>query len=83
MQKPTIAMLTDFGTRDHYAGVMKGVVLSICPEATVVDLSHDLPAHDIPFAAWELAAIYKYFPDRKSTRLNSSHMSESRMPSSA
>ena len=45
-----------------YAGVMKGVVLSICPEATVVDLSHDLPAHDIPFAAWELAAIYKYFP---------------------
>lgn len=62
MQKPTIAMLTDFGTRDHYAGVMKGVVLSICPEATVVDLSHDLPAHDIPFAAWELAATYKYFP---------------------
>ena len=54
MQKPTIAMLTDFGTRDHYAGVMKGVVLSICPEATIVDLSHDLPAHDIPFAAWEL-----------------------------
>lgn len=62
MQKPTIAMLTDFGTRDHYAGVMKGVVLSICPDATIIDLSHDLPAHDIPFAAWELAATYKYFP---------------------
>lgn len=62
MQKPTIAMLTDFGTRDHYAGVMKGVVLSICPDATLVDLSHDLPAHDIPFASWELAATYKYFP---------------------
>jgi hypothetical protein len=62
MTKPTIALLTDFGTRDHYAGVLKGVVLSICPDATIVDLSHDLPAHDIPFAALELAATYKYFP---------------------
>ncbi len=62
MTKPTIALLTDFGTRDHYAGVLKGVVLSICPDATIIDLSHDLPAHDIPFAALELAATYKYFP---------------------
>jgi S-adenosylmethionine hydrolase len=62
MHKPTIALLTDFGTRDHYSGVLKGVVLSICPDATVIDLSHDLPAHDIPFAALELAATYKYFP---------------------
>lgn len=60
--KPTIAFLSDFGTRDHYAGVMKGVVLSICPDAVLVDISHDLPAHDIPFAARELAATYKYFP---------------------
>ncbi len=60
--RPTIALLSDFGTRDHYAGVMKGVVLSICPDAVLVDISHDLPAHDIPFAARELAATYKYFP---------------------
>jgi S-adenosyl-L-methionine hydrolase (adenosine-forming) len=62
MAKPLIAFLSDFGTRDHYAGVMKGVVLSINPDATVVDISHDLPAHDIPFAAHELAATYRYFP---------------------
>jgi S-adenosylmethionine hydrolase len=62
MPKPTVALLTDFGTRDHYAGVLKGVVLSICPDATLVDLSHDLPAHDIPFASLELAASYKFFP---------------------
>ncbi len=62
MSRPTIALLTDFGTRDHYAGVLKGVVLSICPEVTLVDLSHDLPAHDIPFASLELAASYKFFP---------------------
>jgi hypothetical protein len=62
MAKPIVAFLSDFGTRDHYAGVMKGVVLGICPEATLVDVSHDLPAHDIPFAALELAATYRYFP---------------------
>src|SRR5579871_6776205 len=62
MARPIIAFLTDFGTRDHYAGVLKGVVLSIVPDITLVDLSHDLPAHDVSFAALELAATYKYFP---------------------
>jgi hypothetical protein len=62
MAKPLIALLSDFGTRDHYAGVMKGVILGICPDATLVDLSHELPAHDVPFAALELAAVYKYYP---------------------
>jgi hypothetical protein len=62
MAKPLIAFLTDFGTRDHYASAMKGVVLSINPDATLVDLSHDLPVHDVAYAAHELAATYKYFP---------------------
>jgi len=62
MAKPIIALLTDFGTRDHYAGVIKGVALSVCPDVTLVDLSHDLPAHDIPFASLELAATYKFYP---------------------
>jgi S-adenosyl-L-methionine hydrolase (adenosine-forming) len=60
--RPIIALLSDFGTQDHYAGVMKGVALSICPEAALVDVSHDLPGHDIPHASRELAATYKYFP---------------------
>ncbi|MDQ3071557.1 MAG: SAM-dependent chlorinase/fluorinase [Acidobacteriota bacterium] len=60
--RPIVAFLTDFGTRDHYAGVMKGVVLSICPESTVIDVSHDLPPHDVAAAAYELAATYKFFP---------------------
>jgi S-adenosylmethionine hydrolase len=62
MPKPVIALLTDFGTRDHYAGTMKGVALGICPEATLVDISHDVPAHDVVAGALELAATYKYFP---------------------
>jgi S-adenosylmethionine hydrolase len=62
MARPVIALLTDFGTRDHYAGTMKGVALGICPDATLVDISHDLPAHDVVGAALELAATYRYFP---------------------
>lgn len=60
--RPVVALLTDFGLRDHYAGTMKGVVLGICPEATLVDISHDVPPHDLRTASLELAASYKYFP---------------------
>jgi S-adenosylmethionine hydrolase len=60
--RPVIALLTDFGTRDHYAGTMKGVALGICPDATLVDITHDVPAHDVLAGALELAASYKYFP---------------------
>src|ERR687885_2586489 len=62
MGRPVIALLTDFGTRDHYAGTMKGVALGICPDVTLVDITHDLPAHDVLAGALELAASYKYFP---------------------
>jgi S-adenosylmethionine hydrolase len=62
MPGPVIALLTDFGTRDHYAGTMKGVVLGICPEATLVDISHHVVAHDVLDGALKLAASYRYFP---------------------
>src|ERR1041385_4170450 len=62
MARPIIALLTDFGTRDHYAGTMKGVALGICPDAALVDITHDIPAHDVLTGALELAASYKYFP---------------------
>jgi S-adenosyl-L-methionine hydrolase (adenosine-forming) len=58
-----IALLTDFGTRDHYVGTMKGVMLGVCPDATLVDISHDIPPHDVLAGAFELAASYKYFPN--------------------
>jgi S-adenosylmethionine hydrolase len=58
-----IAFLTDFGTRDHYAGTMKGVVLSICPEAAIVDITHEVPPQDVLTGALELAAACRYFPD--------------------
>ena len=62
MARPIVALLSDFGGRDHYAGAMKGVILGICPDATLVDLSHDIPPHDLQFAALELAAACPYFP---------------------
>ena len=62
MARPTVALLSDFGLRDHYVGAMKGVVLGICPEATLVDISHDVPAHDLLTASLELAAVYRLFP---------------------
>jgi S-adenosylmethionine hydrolase len=57
MARPIIAMLTDFGTRDHYAGAMKGIALGICPDVTLVNISHDLVPHDVFGAALELAAV--------------------------
>ena len=62
MARPTVALLTDFGTRDHYAGSLKGVVLTVCPDATLIDIGHDIPAHDVLAGALELAACYRYFP---------------------
>jgi S-adenosylmethionine hydrolase len=62
MARPTVAFLSDFGTRDHYAGTLKAVVLSVCPDATLVDIGHEIPPHDVLAGALELAACYKYFP---------------------
>lgn len=55
-------MLSDFGSRDHYVGTMKGVLLGICPDVTLVDITHDIAPHDVLDGALELAAAYRYFP---------------------
>jgi S-adenosyl-L-methionine hydrolase (adenosine-forming) len=62
MARPVVALLTDFGTRDHYAGALKGVIVTICPDVMLVDISHDIPPHDVTTGALELAACYRYFP---------------------
>src|SRR5438132_166772 len=62
MSRPVIALLTDFGTRDHYVGTMKGVALGICSDATLVDITHEVPPHDVLAGALELAASYRFFP---------------------
>lgn len=57
-----IVLLTDFGSKDHYAGVMKGVILSISPRAGIVDLTHEVPPHDVLAAAYLLRCSVPYFP---------------------
>ena len=60
--RPVIALLSDFGTHDHYAGTMKGVMIGICPDVTLIDISHDIAPHDVLEGALQLAASSRYFP---------------------
>jgi S-adenosylmethionine hydrolase len=60
--RPLVALLTDFGTRDHYAGTMKGVIAGLCPDVLLIDITHDIAPHDVLGGALELAASYRYFP---------------------
>jgi S-adenosylmethionine hydrolase len=62
MATAILAFLTDFGTRDHYVGAMKGAALTICPDATLVDITHDIAPQDVLGGALSLAAAFPYFP---------------------
>ena len=57
-----ITLTTDFGTSDAYVGIMKGVILSINPNAQIVDLTHAIPPQDIYEAAFSIYAAHSYFP---------------------
>jgi S-adenosylmethionine hydrolase len=57
-----ISLTTDFGLDDPYVGVMKGVILSVNPEARIVDLSHGIPSQDVLAGALTLLANCDYFP---------------------
>ena len=59
---PIITLTTDFGIRDTYVGIMKGVILGINPNAQVVDLTHAIPPQDIYEAAFSIYAARNYFP---------------------
>lgn len=60
--RPLITLLTDFGTQDGYVGAMKGVILGEAPDATIVDLTHDIPPQDVLSGAFALAQAAPYFP---------------------
>jgi S-adenosylmethionine hydrolase len=59
---PVVALLTDFGSQDHYVGSLKGAILSVCGEATLVDIAHELPVHDVAAGAFALASSWRDFP---------------------
>ena len=57
-----ITLLTDFGTKDEYVGVMKGVILSINPSAVIVDVTHHIGPQNVVQASYMVQATYPYFP---------------------
>jgi S-adenosyl-L-methionine hydrolase (adenosine-forming) len=59
---PIIALLSDFGLVDGYVAGMKASILTMCPRAVLVDISHDLPAFDVRSAAYVLKTVFPDFP---------------------
>ena len=57
-----ITLLTDFGTDDSYVGAIKGVILSINPDAAIIDISHQIPPQDIIAGAFVLSQAAPFFP---------------------
>ena len=59
-----IALLTDFGTHDYFVGAMKGAILSVCRDATIVDITHEIAPQQIASASFTLRACYRNFPKK-------------------
>ncbi len=62
MPAPLITLLTDFGSRDPYVGVMKGVLLRTAPDARLVDLTHEIDRQDVSGGSFWLEKSAAYFP---------------------
>lgn len=57
-----VTLTTDFGHSDTYVGQMKGVALGICPDLRIVDLTHDVPPHDVEAGSYLLWTAFASFP---------------------
>ena len=64
MTNPIITLTTDYGTNDHLVGVVKGVILKINPEVTIVDITHAVTPFDLLDGALAITSAYPYFPPR-------------------
>lgn len=60
--RPVVTLTTDFGSVDGYSGIVKGVLIGLAPQVSIVDISHEVKRWDIKAAAWILANSYQYFP---------------------
>lgn len=60
--RPIITLTTDFGLQDHYAGTMKGVILSRCPQAQIVDITHAIPPFSLYAGAYAVDQTAPFFP---------------------
>ena len=60
--RPVVTLLTDFGTADGYVAEVKGVILTRVPEAELVDVTHDIPPHDVEAGRLAVARYWRRFP---------------------
>jgi S-adenosyl-L-methionine hydrolase (adenosine-forming) len=63
-ERPIITFTSDFGSREYYAGAVKGVILGIAPNVRIIDISHDVASHDLLEAAFTVVSAYGSFPPR-------------------
>ena len=64
MPNAIITLTTDYGVNDHLVGTLKGVILKINPEATIVDITHNVAPFDLLDGALAIGSAYSYFPAR-------------------
>jgi len=60
---PVITLTTDWGNQDFYVAAVKGCIFSICPQTTVIDISHQIKTFNIAQAAFVIKSAYKFYPD--------------------
>ncbi len=64
MANAIITLTTDYGTNDHLVGALKGVILKINPDATIVDITHNVTPFDLLDGALAIGSAYSYFPPK-------------------
>lgn len=64
MANAIITLTTDYGTNDHLVGTLKGVILKINPDVTIVDITHNVTAFDLLDGALAIGSAYSYFPPK-------------------
>ncbi len=60
---PILTLTTDFGTKDGFVGTLKGVIWSICPEAQIADISHEISPQNVLAGAFALWRAVPFFPE--------------------
>ena len=60
---PIITLTTDYGSSDYYVGALKGVILQLAPKAQIIDITHDIGAHDVLHGAFVLRALWPWYPE--------------------
>jgi S-adenosylmethionine hydrolase len=64
MPRSLITLTTDFGLSDHFVGVMKGVILGICPNVRLVDITHQITPFEVMEGAFIISEAYRWFPKK-------------------